>query len=375
MLTKRKRGKIYYADLLKGRVYEVRGSLGTRSEDAASALISRIDLAIAQGPSSILPAATYLRFADYAGVQAKQLTTWSELRTKFEGDLEERLTVNNISKTTVFGYQRTLGVFERFLTSRDKPVPLVREIDKDIAREFKYHRLRAIQKRRGPNAGTGYRTEVDILHRIFEFGIENNMISENPFQHEPKIIDPLAGAQPFSGPELVQLRQHAGEDLLLFLVFRYTGLRISDAVTLSWQELDLARGVIRKRTQKSRYRKVAVIPMSNELRLALERERENRSAQPSDTVLLIPIAGHKVAALRYRIQKLGRRSGVEGANSHRFRDTFAVDSLLKGVPESSVASMLADTVRSVIDHYLPFVQALQEHAKNLLNTGKGLEEY
>jgi len=226
MLTKRKRGKTYHADLLVGRIHKVRGPLGTRNEDAANALIRRIDLALAQGPSSdlwgdlyrVLPAATYLRFAKHAGVKEKPLTTWIELRERFEGDLEDRLTINDISESSVLNYQRILDLFDRFLNSRDKPVPLIREIDKDVAREFKYHRIRAIQAKRGPTAGAGYRSEVAVLHRVFAFAVEKSMTKENPFQYEPKLLDLQGGAQPFSGPELLSMRQHAGKDLLLYLV-------------------------------------------------------------------------------------------------------------------------------------------------------------
>jgi len=384
MLTKRKRGKTYHADLLVGRVHQVRGSLGTRNEEAASAYIRRIDLALAQGPSSdlwnelrrALPAATYLRLAKHAGVQEKSLTTWMELRALFEADMEKRLAVNDLSANTAVNYRRVLRNFEQFLTSQETAVQLVLEIDKDLAREFKYHRLQVIQKKKGPHGGAGYRSEAALLHRIFEFAVENNMISTNPIQHEAKVGDPPGGAQPFSGGELIRLRQQAGNDLLLFLVFRYTGLRISDVATLTWQELDFAGGMIRKKTKKSRYRKTAVIPLLDELRPALERERESRHPQPSDTVLLNPMAGHAVTEpnLTYLIRKLGERCGVE-AHPHRFRDTFAVDCLLKGVDLPSIAKMLADKVDAILDHYVPFVEELRERAKNLINTGKGLEQY
>jgi len=117
--------------------------------------------------------------------------------------------------------------------------------------------------------------------------------------------------------------------------------------------------------------------MFHELRSALEREHEIRTPLPSDTVLLNPIAGHALAttSLSYRIRKLGKRSGVKQAHPHRFRDSFAVDALMRGAHLVSVARMLADTPEGVNDHYVPFVEAFREQTKNRLNNGEGLEEY
>lgn len=385
MVTHRKRGKIFHVDFLKGRVHLVRGSLGTRNEAAARTLIHRIEIALAAGAASnlwvelsrVLPEKTFIRFANYVGVQAKPLTTWSELKVKYESDMQKRVQINDFAESTQFNYQKAIQNFEDFLTSREQPIYLVREINRDITKDYKYSRIAAIQERKGPNGGSGYATEAGALHRLFEFAIESGIITENPFHSEPKIRDPKGGAQPYSGFELRQMREHAGEDRLLFLVFRHTGLRSCDVATLTWAEINFGENRIDKPTKKSRYRKTAVIPMCDELRSALHSEFEIRHPEPTDTVLLNPKKGHRLTttSLRHRIVELGKRAGVEAARPHRYRDSFSVDALLRHVPESSVARMIADTLEAVMDRYVPFVKELQEHAKNLLSTGKGLEDY
>jgi hypothetical protein len=56
----------------------------------------------------------------------------------------------------------------------------IRDIDKDLVREFKYHRIHAIQKKKGSEGGVGYEAEVAVLHRVFQFAVETKMIGENP---------------------------------------------------------------------------------------------------------------------------------------------------------------------------------------------------
>ncbi len=59
---------------------------------------------------------------------------------------------------------------------------------------------------------------------------------------------------------------------------------------------------------------------------------------------------------------------------HRFRDTSAVDLLLRGASPYDVAKMLGDTIETVETHYTPFVRELRERVRKILETGSGLEE-
>ena len=71
---------------------------------------------------------------------------------------------------------------------------------------------------------------------------------------------------------------------------------------------------------------------------------------------------------------LGRRAGAPNVHPHRFRDTFAVDLLLRGASPYDVAKMLGDTIETVEKHYMPFVRELRERVRRILETGTGLEE-
>ena len=77
------------------------------------------------------------------------------------------------------------------------------------------------------------------LHRVFGIALECKMIAKNPVRLEGRPGDSAErGAQPFTGEQLTKLRQAANEDLLAYLLLRWTGLRGSDAVRLTWAEID-----------------------------------------------------------------------------------------------------------------------------------------
>jgi integrase len=59
---------------------------------------------------------------------------------------------------------------------------------------------------------------------------------------------------------------------------------------------------------------------------------------------------------RQRFARFFRRAGIEGGHPHRFRDTFAVDLLLRGIPIDQVSALLGHSAVKITEqHYLAFV--------------------
>jgi integrase len=381
MLTVHKRGKTWHADLLIGRVHAVRGSLGTRNDDAARRLKHKLEIALAEGSDStlwhelrrLLPQDTFARFAFFAEVKEQPLPTWSDLRKLFTIFAEQRVKLGKLADSTVERYEHTFTEFELFLSERK--TSLLRDIGVPLVEEFKIWRIERITKRKHSRGATGAVLDVAILHRIFAFAVKRELIQKNPVQMEGRPGDnPQGGAEPFTANELSLLRKHADQDLLSFLVLRWTGFRGSDAVALSFREVHFSAKEVERLTRKRK--KKVVLPLHPELLFALETERDSRKPQPIDRVLLNPVTGQLLTRPRLyqRMVALGRRAGVSNVHPHRFRDTFAVDLLLRGASPYDVAKMLGDTIETVEKHYMPFVRELRERVRRILENGAGLEE-
>ena len=160
-------------------------------------------------------------------------------------------------------------------------------------------------------------------------------------------------------------------------ILRWAGLRVSDAVRLQWKHVHFGRGTngeIEILTQKRS--KVAIIPLSSELREDLETLHSERKASSEGYVLWNPETDAPYsdrAILTRRAIALCGRAGIKGS-AHCFRDTFACDMLTRGIGLFEVAKMLADTVETVEEYYAQFVPAARDAVQSKMDSGLGIEE-
>jgi integrase len=382
MLSIKKRGKVYRAVGCVGGK-RLRLSLGTRDADSARRLLNRVERAVSEGADSplwielraVLPPSTFPVLADLIGWRErieKPEPIWDELSAAFECEMRQRIALGKLQLSTAERYRQTIGEFALFIAERK--ASNLKDITRLFIEAFKVWRVSRIRKKKFSRGATSIALDAAIIHRVFSFALENEMVVKNPVRMEGKPgAEPTRGAQPFNGDKIKRMRQHADEDLLAFLLLRHTGFRGSDAVQLTWSEVRFDSREIERITQKRR--KLVVLPVHTELLFALETEYARRNPRPDERVLLNPNTGHALRRPRLyaRIQSLGVRAGVPHAHPHRFRDTFAVDLLCAGAGVYDVARMLGDTVETVEKHYAPFVPALRERVRRIMETGSGLE--
>jgi integrase len=362
----------------------LRLSLGTANDATADTWKNKIERAIQGGPDSLLwpelnrflPPQTFRTLAALVGYTEKQETyqpTWADLESAFSAEMQQRIVLGKLAESTRERYEQTIRAFGAFL--KEGGTSELRVINRAFIEKFKVWRLERLCSKKFSRGGRSLALDVAILHRIFSVAVETEMIEKNPVRLDGRPGDnPEGGAQPFTGDQLRKLRDAAEEDLLAFLLFRWTGLRRSDAIALTWGEIDWDGGEINRLTQKRKKR--VVVPISQELRFALEAEIERRKPGLEERVLLHPKTHEPLSVKRVyeRMKGLGARAGVAHVHPHRFRDTFAVDMLAKGASPYDVAKLLGDTVSTIEKHYAPFVRELRERARRIMENGEGLEK-
>lgn len=162
--------------------------------------------------------------------------------------------------------------------------------------------------------------------------------------------------------------------MLAHLLLRWTGFRGSDAVRVTWDEVDWNKKELNRLTQKRKKR--VVIPILPELFFALEAEYQHRNPKPDERILLNPATGEPMTRPRLyvRMLALGKRAGVPDAHPHRYRDSFVVDALARGMSVYSVAKWIGDTVATVEKYYAEWITELRDRSRQIMENGEGIEK-
>jgi integrase/recombinase XerD len=145
----------------------------------------------------------------------------------------------------------------------------------------------------------------------------------------------------------------------LVLLMRYSGMRVSDTVTMSTDRLDGKRLFLY--TQKTGVPVYTVLPDSVLKALEATPKVTEKFFFWSGRGKLESIVRSWQARLKKSFDLAGVPKGQGNAVSHRLRDTFAVELLLAGVPIERVSILLGhSSVRVTERHYNPWVRSRQE---------------
>lgn len=139
------------------------------------------------------------------------------------------------------------------------------------------------------------------------------------------------------------------------LVMRYSGLRIGDTVTLRRDRLKANKLFL----YTAKTGTPVYIPLPEVAVNAL-------NAVDTGTDWYFWTGNGKpvtaVAHWQKALQTVFELAKVPGAHSHRFRDSFAVSLLEKGVSIETVSMLLGHSdIRITLRHYRPWVKSLQDH--------------
>jgi integrase/recombinase XerD len=249
-------------------------------------------------------------------------------------------------------------LFRRLLPfSRKRGLRFAFELKLDVLREFRNswpdHNLAALKK-------------LERLRAFLRFAHDSGWIPDGDCGKKiknPKCTQPPT--LPLSKEEITKIlgacfdypdRANAVRLRALILLLRYSGLRIRDSVTLRCDRIQ--KGKLFLYTAKTGTAVWCPLPQV-----------------VTDALNVIPLAvggqyffwtGESepkscVGDWQRSLRRLFKLAGVPDAHPHRFRDTFAVELLLAGVPLERVSILLGhQSVRITEKHYSPWVAARQE---------------
>jgi integrase len=279
--------------------------------------------------------------------------------------------------STLPHYEGYFAVFVEWLKATHSEVKALRDVTRALAGEYAQH----LSRERGLSANS-FNKHVRFLELLFRVLSEPARLTVNPWEAVQRKRGVSESRRELTTDELKTVCSAAsGEMRLLFAVGIYTGLRLGDAATLRWAEVDIPRRIIRRIPNKVARRnpRPVLIPIHASLAAMLA---EARSAGMTEEVLPETAALYRrsTAALSNVIQKHFIRCGVRtikkdtgtGTNRraivevgfHSLRHTFVSLCRESNAPLAVVEAIVGHSNPAMTRHYTHVSELAAAHAVN-----------
>jgi integrase/recombinase XerD len=284
--------------------------------------------------------------------QQEQQITIKDAHGKFIADAEAR----KLNDSTLYKYRLLFRQLDGFAGTYK--LQFLTQLDLDTLATF-----RATWKE-GPRTSL---KKLERLRAFMRFAEKRKWIDDNPATElkAPKV--PNKPTMPFTREEMIRIlaalepygrsagARNARRLRAFVLLLRYSGLRIGDATQLDVSRLDGNKLLLH--TQKTGVPVYCVLP-------DVVVEALDAAPRSSERYFFWTGASTVHSAKgkwQRRLQRLFEFAQVPTGHPHRFRDTFAVELLLAGVPLDRVSILLGhSSIRITERHYAPWTRSRQE---------------
>jgi len=148
---------------------------------------------------------------------------------------------------------------------------------------------------------------------------------------------------------------HSARDLAIVGLMLMHGLRSAEVMALNRDDVLLSEGQLRVRGKGTRMRLLPLAPETTQLLdHYLRLERPDRCSAALFVVLKGPARGQRMtpAGLRSLFRHHRRTTGIEKANPHRFRHTFATDMVRAGISLPALMQLMGHADIETTMHYV-----------------------
>ncbi len=161
---------------------------------------------------------------------------------------------------------------------------------------------------------------IGLFKRMTDFGIQTKVITFDPIADMKFFKEKRPPRRVLTAKEINDLLEHSGKYAVIWLTFLSTGLRISELVNLTWNDVDFDEGIISVKGSKTDA-SFRSIPITPELMVELKKINGKREGFVFKTKLGTQFKHNLLKRFKERLDKAGINR--EGLNIHSLRHTFA----------------------------------------------------
>ncbi|MDO9631401.1 MAG: tyrosine recombinase XerC [Humidesulfovibrio sp.] len=259
------------------------------------------------------------------------------------------------SLATVRAYAADLDQFEAFLSLRSRSLKDFETISREDATAFlaELHRLR-LKK-------SSMARKLSSLRSLFTYLLKNQLLHKNPLaglrnprqeQRQPRALNVDQAVAVMEGqvpPGAIGLR-----DLALAEVLYGSGLRVSEALSLSVDDVRTDRGFVRVRGKGNKERLAPLSQAAKERLVEYLRLRQEIALNPAEEALFVGARGGRLSRREAQriVARLAASAGIgQDVHPHTLRHSFATHLLQAGADLRSVQELLGHARLSTTERY------------------------
>lgn len=236
--------------------------------------------------------------------------------------------------------------------------------------EFVHSDIKAALKKGTWKSNKSRNNQLSIIRSVFDLAIMDKQIKENPCSGLEYADVQLRGPDPFSLAEvrkiLASVAENYNEQVLNYLQFQFfSGLRTSEAIALSWSNVDVNKGEIlveevnvydeEQDSTKTSTSRVVKLPREA-LAAVLSQKRFTGSSGKvfHDPYYNEPWLYHRITRAAFWTTTL-KRLGIRHRRTYNTRHTYATIGLMAGVNPAFMARQLGHSLEMFFRVYAKWI--------------------
>lgn len=276
-----------------------------------------------------------------------------------------------VSKGTVDNKKAAVQIFNTFLNVKGLNVK-PSDITTDLCREFiSYMRCEHVKHEHNNCKKAEYKTaglsEATInthlrhLRAMFNFLLEEQYVSSNPFNKVKQVKEPVDVVDALTTDEINKLlripdkRSFSGfRDMVLMALLLDTGLRITEALSLTVNEIDFKTNTLLITGKVAKNNKSRYVPFSNKTGKLL-RELIAEVQELDTPFIFVTVYGNQLDkdVFRNRVKQYAEQAGIKrNITVHMFRHTFAKYYLLNNGDILTLQKILGHSSLAMVRRYI-----------------------
>jgi len=330
------RGQVWYIDYsFNGRRY--RKAVGT-SKRMAELALKNIEVKIAKG--------------EFLGVQEEKRMTFDELGTEY-------LRFSKANKRPQV-YRR-----DRVMINNLLKVFSGKEINDISVHDLEQYKM---QRKNAVTVSTVNR-ELTCIKHMYNKAVEWEFTRYNQLKSVKRFKEPPGRLRYLSEDEIEQLVQQCTDHLKPIVVMALnTGMRKSEILNLSWNNVDMESKVITIRRSKNN--ETRIVPINDTLYEMLETLKNDNNGQ----VVFVNKNGKSLTDIRHSFRNALKKAGIEDFRFHDLRHTFASQLVMAGVDIRTVQELMGHKDIRMTMRYSHLSDAHLKEAVNHLKYGTNMAQ-